>query len=110
MRLIPPVHSKNEEKDNMDLQTQRFVRKPLFVDAVQVTNENIHEVAKWCQSDVRLERTRKGEAKFIKVRVIGAKNERVTKAYPGDWVLYAGTSYRVYPEKAFHSAFDPATE
>lgn len=88
------------------LQTTKFTRKPFEVDAVQVTAENIEEVAKWCQGEVI---TEDGQP-CVKVRVLRALNDRQTKAFVGDWVLYAGTGYKVYIDKAFKKSFTEKSE
>lgn len=77
-----------------------YVRKPFEVEAVEVTEDNLEEVAQWCQGSLR-----EDSRKYIKVRVARALNERQTKAYPGDWVLYAGTGFKVYTPKAFAKTF-----
>lgn len=81
-----------------------YVRKPFEVEAVEVTQDNLEEVAKWCQGTII--EPENGSQAFIKVRVARALNERQTKAYPGDWVLYAGTGFKVYTEKAFRRTFE----
>lgn len=86
------------------LEISRWTRKPFDVEAVQVTKENYDEVAKWCQGTVV---TGEGEGDYIKVRVLRVINERQTRAYVGDWVLYAGTGYKVYTDKAFRKSFVP---
>lgn len=89
------------------LETTKYARNPFFVDAAQVTAENIHDVANWCSGEVRTD----GEkAKYIKVRVHRPANDRQTKAFPGDYVLYAGTGYKVYTAKAFKSSFSIAED
>lgn len=92
------------------IQAEKYARKPFIVDAVQVTADNLAEVAHWVQGDVRTERDENNQpAQYVHVRVHRALNERQTKAFVGDWVLYAGTGYKVYTEKAFKSTFEPAT-
>lgn len=95
--------------------TKKFIRKPLYVDAVQITIENFNEVAKWCQGEVRdyqdnvLNDSRaENEAieRYIHVRVHNPKNVRQTKAYIGDWLLYTERGYKVYTQKAFKNSFD----
>jgi hypothetical protein len=81
----------------------KAVRKPFEVDCVQVTAENLEEVAEWCQGDIRL--NDKGDG-YVKVRVHSPLTERQTKAFAGDWVLYANKGYKVYTEKAFDRAFE----
>lgn len=77
-----------------------YVRKPFEVEAVEVTEDNLEEIAEWCHGDLREDNRR-----YVKVRVARALNERQTKAYPGDWVLYAGTGFKVYTPKAFEKTF-----
>lgn len=90
------------------IQTQRYIRKPLYVDAIRVTAANFEEIATWCQGDIQTEEIPgKGTTKkFIRVRVQNPKNPRQTKAFVGDWILYTETGYKVYTVKAFHAAFD----
>jgi len=81
----------------------KAVRRPFEVDCVQVTSENIEEVAEWCMGNLNI--TDKAD-KFIKVRVHSPLTERQTKAFAGDWVLYANKGFKVYTEKAFNNAFE----
>lgn len=94
------------------MKTQKFVRKPFYVEGVQVTAENMAEVAKWCQGDIRgFKPGGEGElTDYIKVRVLRPLNERQTMAFVGDWVLYAGTGYKVYTVKAFLHSFEKAPQ
>lgn len=91
----------------------KYVRKPFAVEAVEVTTENIADVAEWCGGEVRASDGRKpGQAQqqFIKVNVKRPLNDRQTRAYPGDWVLSAGTGFKVYTEKAFSGSFEEQTD
>jgi|RhiMetStandDraft_4_1073278.scaffolds.fasta_scaffold84086_2 hypothetical protein len=92
----------------MAVTTQRYIRKPLYVDAVRITAGNFEDIAAWCQGDIQQEDVPgKGMSKkFIRVRVQNPKNPRQTKAFVGDWILYTETGYKVYTVKAFHAAFD----
>lgn len=82
---------------------QKAARKPFFVDAVQVTEDNIEEVARWCKGEIK--ETGAGD-KFIKVGVQNPLNERQTKAFLKDWVLFANNTFKVYIDKAFGRSFD----
>jgi hypothetical protein len=42
------------------IKTQKYVRKPLYVDVVRVTEENFEEVAQWCQGNIETETEPKG--------------------------------------------------
>lgn len=84
------------------LETMKYVRKPFYIDAVQISAQNITEVARWVDGEVRSDK----HGQYVKVRVHHPMNDRQTKAYIGDWVLYAGTSYKVYTPKAFTNSFE----
>ena len=84
-----------------EIESTTYVRKPFEVDAVQVTEDNLEQVRQWCQGKLESD-----NRPFVRVRVSRALNERQTKAYPGDWVLYAGTGFKVYTDNAFHKTFE----
>lgn len=85
------------------ISTATYARKPFEVEASEVTAENMDVIAKWCGGEVRVSDS---GFKFIKVHVRRALNERQTRAYIGDYVLAAGTGFKVYTAKAFLSSFD----
>lgn len=85
------------------MEIEIFTRKSFSVEAVRVTADNIEEVAKWCSGTIE---TDENSTRYIKVRVQNPLNERQTKAYVGDRVLYAGKGYKVYKESAFQKSFD----
>jgi hypothetical protein len=97
--------------------TTRYVRKPLYVDAVKITPENFVEVSKWCQGEIRqnsdetvlrdLQVVEPTEC-HIRVRVHNPKSIRQTQARVGDWILYTDRGYKVYTEKAFFNSFTVA--
>lgn len=84
------------------VQTERYTRKPFFVDAVLVTEENFEEVAKWCKGTI----AEQGDQRYIKVFVKYPKTERQTQAFVGDWILKLN-GYKIYTQKAFEENFDP---
>lgn len=98
--------------------TSRYVRKPLYVDAVQVTADTFEDVAKWCMGDVIHNDgpeypTNAGEAPqdhHIRLRVHNPQSVRQTKAFVGDWILYTDRGYKIYTEKAFKDNFDKVSE
>jgi hypothetical protein len=101
----------NESEDKMALDIKQYARKPFFVDAVQITADNMEEVALWCAGEIREEEPDHEGAtptKYVHVRVHRPLNERQSRGYIGDWVLYAGTGYKVYNNKAFNNSFDPS--
>jgi len=100
------------------IQTKRYIRKPLFVDAVKITPDNFVEVAGWCQGEIRLLETDALQtnvkvdpsSSYIRVRVHNPKNPRQTQLRVGDWLLYTDRGYKVYTEKAFFNSFEEAPE
>lgn len=85
------------------MKTEKFVRKPFYVEAVRVTAENIHEVAEWCKGkvvDTDL------DTHFVQVNVKHPLNERQTQAFVGDWVLFANKGYKVYQDTPFRNSFN----
>jgi hypothetical protein len=92
----------------MALDIKTFRRKPLFVEAVTVTAENMAEVARWCGGRVKTDDSdepTKGQD-YIKVKVKRPLNDRQTRAYIDDKVLKAGASFKVYTPKAFEISFE----
>lgn len=83
--------------------TTKYVRKPLYVDAVQITEENFDEAVRFCFGESAVD---EDDQKYIQVRVHQPKNQRQTRAYVGDWLLYTQRGYKVYTDKAFHTNFD----
>lgn len=96
----------------MGVETQRYIRKPLYVEAVRVTAQNFDELVAWCQGEVLTGEQGGKPKKYIKVRVHHpTKNPRQTQAYVGDWLLYTEFGgYKVYTHKAFTTAFDLVEE
>lgn len=92
----------------------QYARKPSFVEAVQVTAENMPEVANWCSGQIVLPEGKLGVTTaedyakgHIKVKVFRPQNERQTKAFVGDWVLRVRKeSFKVYTNEAFERSYD----
>lgn len=88
------------------IEISRYVRKSFEVEGVQVTADNMEEVAAWCGGAVEAE-SEDGTGRFIRVKVARVLNDRQTQAYEGYWVLlYGGNSFKVYNPKAFAKTFE----
>ena len=85
------------------MKTNKFARKPFYVDAVRVSEANMEEVAEWCKGTVE---TDADGVKFIRVEVHRPLTEGQTQAYVGRWVLFAGAGFKVYTPKAFDKSFE----
>ena len=91
------------------LKIEHFERLPFTIQAIQVTPANLSQVARWCKGRVKTEPGR-ARKKYIKVEVKRALNDRQTMAYVDDWVLKAGSGFKVYTPKAFEESFRKVTE
>lgn len=89
------------------VETVKFIRKSFPVDAVQVTLENMKDIARWCAGTIMHDGDKEGHLSrdYIKVRVAYPINEKQTQAYLGDWVLKSGKSFKVYTNAAFEKNF-----
>jgi len=85
------------------MQTQKFSRKPLYVDAVRVTKDNVQEIADWCDGTVA---DPDKPRRFIRVHTHRSVTVPKTRAFVGDWVLKSPIGFRVYSNVAFEKAFD----
>ena len=90
----------------MALKVHKFVRKPLYVDAVRITKENMAEVAEWCGGKLATTEEDGEKVQIIKVRVPRPLSARQTMGYPGDWVLKAKNSFKIYTPRAFDKQFE----
>src|SRR5580765_1281100 len=107
MRLRLNEKSKNNQvefvsnqltvRDEMEFTT--FVRKPFVVEAVEITAENINEVAKYI-GDVR---EREDGTQYILVDRRLVPN--VFKVYPGLFMTKMGENIRCYSRKIFKEQF-----
>lgn len=88
--------------------TSKYVRRPFEVRGVQVTEENMPQVAEWCNGTIE---TTPDGVKFVKVNVKNPIDERQTLAFVGRWVLYSQNGgYKVYTDRAFRSSFEELVE
>jgi hypothetical protein len=88
----------------MDIKNAR--RKSFDVTYVIVSEENIEEVATWCNGEIGGE----GKERFVKIIDKNAISTRQAKAFVDDYVLKmseTGTSFKAFTEKAFKKSFEP---
>ena len=86
------------------MQFTSFVRKPFVVEAIEVTAENIEEVAKYI-GDVR---EKEDGTKYILVDRRLVPN--VFKVYPGFFMTKMGENIRCYSRKIFKEQFVEQSE
>lgn len=87
------------------METTTYNRKPLTVEAVQVTEDNLYDVAKWSGGDVH---SALGSAKkYIEIAVLHPLHKKQTRASEGDWVLKSDQGFKIYADTAFQKGFEP---
>jgi hypothetical protein len=94
----------------MSITPERYMHKPM--EALRVTEENIEEVAAWCNGEVKTNQSSvagiKSElygVRYIELNVIHPTGRRRAKAFVGDWIVSARTSFKVYNNRAFANTF-----
>lgn len=99
------------------LHTLKFVRKPFAVEAIEVTEQNMRAVSRWCNGQIRNVDAEifggKPEDKKVRCIVVPVKrplSERQTMAQVGDWVVQQGRGHKVYTPNAFAQSFDRESE
>lgn len=95
----------------MGVTTTRYIKKPLFVEAVRITRKNFNDVAKWCEGHIQTERAdapQNAGKKYLKIQAHNPINTRQTKAFIGDWVLQTERGFKIYTHNSFTESFDEA--
>lgn len=80
------------------MEFSQFIRKPFVVQAIEITEENMEDVAKY----IGTVRT-KGDVTFIALdrRIV----PNVSRAFVGWWLTILGDNYRCYAPKVFNEQF-----
>ena len=87
------------------MQTTSYKRKPLLVEAVQVTEENLAEVAIWAAGTVF-----DSVKKHVEIDVIHPLHAKQRRASTGDWVLKSDQGFKIYADSAFKKSFEAVTD
>lgn len=87
------------------MEFKTFIRKPFQVQAVQITSENMEEVAIMIGGRIKVDEST--DIPFIQLNRQIIPN--VGKAYIGWWVTQLGENFRCYATKVFHEQFDEVT-
>lgn len=80
-----------------------FVRKPFTVEAVQITEENLEEVA------ALLGEVRRPKDGSPYIKVTNWRVPNVTRVFPGYWMTRMGDNIRCYSKKIFTDQFRETT-
>lgn len=85
------------------METTTYSRKPLLVEAVQMTDDNALAIAQWCGGSVYVAVNGKTT---IHVKVLHPLHSKQEKAQPGDWILKSTQGYKIYQDSAFKKGFE----
>lgn len=88
---------------------KEYSRKPLTVEAVQITDDNIKEVAEWCGGDVCSFTSNGVTTWSIEVKVLHAKKTPAQQAHVGDWILKSKQGVKIYQDMPFRKGFVVST-
>lgn len=91
---------------------KKYIRKPMQVEALQVTDDNMEFAATWSGGTIK---TTKGTEerppqRYVKIEMKRAISERHTRAFPGDWLLKSEVAVKVFTDPAFKASFDEILE
>lgn len=84
------------------MHTQSYRRKPFYIEAVQITTENIEEIAELIG---RVMTKEEDGSPFIQIDNVIIPG--ISRAYPGFWLTIMNDRYRCYSNKIFTSQFEP---
>jgi len=90
----------------MSISPETYLRKPFEVRAVQVTVENIVDIAHWCKGELVNGEKNNKTVTCIQVKVSNPISDKQTRAFVGDWVLRTKSGWKVYTNKAFRTCFE----
>ena len=85
------------------MQPEKYLTKQREVEAVQVTDENMFDVARWCGGSV----TTKNGSTYIAVDSFRPQNQRQKEGHVDDWIVKQGTSFKVFLPAPFQFGFEP---
>jgi hypothetical protein len=86
------------------METAKFVRKPFVVEAVEVTTENIAEIAELVGA------LRENENGTPYIHVDRRLVPNIYRVYPGFWLTKMGDHIRCYSKKIFKAQFVETTQ
>jgi hypothetical protein len=97
---------RKRERAMSKITPKKYLSKPTMVEAIQISRNNMADVAEWCGGEVKVEKDGAGKViRFVKVKVWRAQNPKQTQGFVGCWVLRRPTGFKVYTDKAFKSSF-----
>lgn len=89
-------------------EAKKYVTRTFNATAMQVTADNLVEVARWCDGVVRggFELAVEALLHYVELPWDAGSD----KAFIGDWVVLRNKEFRRWPDKTFHVIFKPDIE
>lgn len=88
------------------MKTEKYIRTPTEIDCVQVTKDNMQEVAEWCGGEVfEIKNKVPNLRQFIEVPVLNPQHVRHGRAFVGDWVVMDPRGVKVFNPQVFGRHF-----
>lgn len=84
------------------MRPEKYLTKQRKVEAVQVTKENMAEVAEWCGGTIY-----RGESTWIAANWHRPQNQRQKEGHVGDWIVKQGGNFKVFLDAPFKFGFEP---
>ena len=85
--------------------TENYIRRPFAVKAVQISEENIRDLAEWTEGSVGV--NHKNETN---IRIIEPPGKRLRyrqkHGFYGDWLVHGPQGFRIFSNEAFHRTFE----
>lgn len=110
-RITDPTLKPIEEA----VETLRYMRNPFYVQAIQVTSENMSSLGRWCDGEIQVTKDEENpkfprKAPYIKVKATRTFSVRQSMAFVGDWILATDSGFKVYTEENFQRSFTQTVE
>lgn len=86
----------------MALELKHYTRKQFHVKGIDVTEDNMEDVAKWTKGEIKEDE----EGRYIDVPVHRPLNKKQKQARVGSFVLLSDTGFKVYTDRAMANSFD----
>jgi len=92
------------------METQKYMRRPFAVEAVQVSPSNCDEIAKWCGGKIeqRPYKMLGFDDVMLPAIMVTESDGKVIQARIGSFVVGMNGKFRVMRKKQFHDMFAPA--
>lgn len=90
------------------MEFDEYVRKTYTIKAIQVTAENISDVAAWLNTEIRVNRPKHGDLQHV-MMPDGVRNgyQHKIAVFIGDWITEVDGTLHREKDKRFRDIFEP---